>query len=55
MALQKITILSVFMPPEVDPAQAHCNEKNINTSMAKGGQAAVSVVANPVLVPSDMS
>jgi hypothetical protein len=42
-------ILSVFNPPDVDPEQAHCTERNIRISTERGGQTLQSTVAKPVV------
>jgi len=55
IAFQKKTSLSALIPPEVDPAQAHCRVKKIILNWAKGGQMEVSAVAKPVEVPMEMT
>ena len=50
---QKMMILSVFNPPDVDPEQAHCIERNTRISIESDGQQLVSAVAKPVVVMMD--
>ena len=54
-AFQKMTNLSVLMPPDVDPAQAHWMVKNMRTRTTKGGQTEESAVAKPVDVPREIT
>jgi hypothetical protein len=42
--------LSTFIPPDVEPAQPHITEQNINSTIARGVQRLVSVVAKPDVV-----
>ena len=55
MAFQNMTSLSTFMPPEVEPAQAHCKVKNIMINLEKDGHMEESAVANPVDVPIEIT
>ena len=43
----------IFRPPAVEPAQPPANAVNTITTVATGGQAAWSVVVNPVVVAID--
>ena len=43
------------MPPEVEPAQAHCRVKKIKRSCERGGHRVESAVANPVDVPREVT
>ena len=45
--------LSDFNPPDVDPEQAHCIERNTRISIESDGQQLVSAVAKPVVEIND--
>ena len=50
----KTTIRSTLIPPDVEPAQAHCKVKKSSNNWARAGHTALSAVANPVEVPMEM-
>jgi hypothetical protein len=49
------TTRSALIPPEVELAQAHWKVKNNRTNCARDGHIELSVVANPVEVPIEMT
>jgi hypothetical protein len=50
-----MTILSILIPPVVEPLQAQIREHIVSRTTQKAGQMFVSVIANPVVVVRDIT